>query len=438
MLGFSLLFLEASAAPIPIEQTMSERYSVSSWTSDNIPSATLLDVLRSSYGYSSNHRNIPLIANEYSLILFVSNATGTYKYSPQQNTLAAYDLTLNKEALRPRFDQSYPSDASAVVLVVWNQTLMNNAIYASAEAGLLVQNMYLTAIPYGLGTHCVALIDSNSLRTDLKLPSTMTPLLIMPIGYPTTPYSSASPDNARMTGNLPPVKNSQKSISEALTNLLYARTWNGENLSTQELSQLLWAAYGYSSTGHRTVPSAGPTYGLQIWLSNATGIYRYNPQTHSTTQTISGDRRTNIASASGGQGWAANAPAIFLIVFDSTVGWDSGVVSHEYPEVEAGCVVQQLLLEASSWGMSGNIVSQGLGEWNGAGASAIRSILGLPQSIIPLYSVPIGHEGVIPEFSLSILLTVFIIATMIAVTFSIIRPHKELSRKHFAWFGKMS
>lgn len=396
---FFCFFLEVSAVSVPIEQTMSKRCSVRDWTSDNVPETTLLDILQSAYGFSDNHRNVPLVGNDYSLTLFVANSTGTYLYSPQQNTLVVHDININKEILRTRFNQGFPSNANAIVIVVWNQAVMNNPYYASVEAGCFVQNFYLSSVSHNLGTVCVALIDSASLRTDLNLPSIMTPILVMPIGYPNTPYSSPSPDYTKMNGNLPSVEYSSQSYAEGLKNLIYVKSWSSQGLSAQEMSQLLWAAYGYSSTGHRTVPSAGPTYGLQIWLSNSTGIYQYNPQTHSVTQKVSGDKRADITGTNQGQVGAVNAPAVFLIAYDSLLGGDSGIIPHNWPIVEAGCVAQQLLVEASAWGMSGNIVSLGLEEWNGAKAASIRSIFGVQQSIIPLLLLPIGHTGLVPELS---------------------------------------
>jgi hypothetical protein len=65
---------------------------------------------------------------------------------------------------------------------------------------------------------------------------------------------------------------------------------------------------------------------------------------------------------------------------------------HEFIEVDAGAVIQQLLLEASAWNLSANIVTDGLEDWNGAGAEELRSILNLPTSLIPLYIVPIGSR----------------------------------------------
>jgi hypothetical protein len=426
-----LLLPSVSAAPIYIEQTMSFRYSVNSWTTQNIPQQQLLEVLRGAYGYWQSDRSIPQIGNDYSLVLYPVNDTGTYQYIPEQNTLVIQSLTVTKATIAAHITQSYVATANTIIIVVWNQTRMNNQYYASAEAGLLVQNAALSAITLNLGTHCVALIDSNGLRGDLGLASSMTPLLVLPLGYDTSPFSSASPDYTRMTGNLPRVQYSQMSFADSLNSLLYAQAWSDQALSTQELSQLLWAAYGYSTTGHRTVPSAVGIYPLKIYVSNATGIYAFTPELHSVTAIAQGDKRLEIASACGDETWVANAPTIFIVAYDSSLGGDGGIVPHEWIEVDAGCVVQQILLEASAWTLSGNIVSKGLENWNGAGAGTIRTILSLPSSFIPLYVVPVGHGGVIPEFSLFLILPVFMISTLIAVTLCKMQHWTRDRRKEF-------
>ena len=426
-----LVLPSVSAAPISIEQTMSLRYSVSSWTTANIPQQQLLEVLRGAYGYWQSHRSIPQIGSDYSLVLYPVNNTATYRYIPEQNTLVIQAPTVTKATIAAHITQSYVATANTIIIVVWNQTRMNNPYYASAEAGLLVQNAALSAITLTLGTHCVALIDSNGLRGDLGLASSMTPLLVLPLGYDASPYASASPDNTRMAGNLPLVQNSQMPFSDSLNSLLYARAWSSQDLSTQELSQLLWAAYGYSTTGHRTVPSAVGIYPLKIYVSNATGIYGYTPESHSMTTSVQGDRRFEIANACGGETWAANAPTIFTVAYDSSLDGDGGIVPHEWIEVDAGCVVQQILLEASARTLSGNIVSKGLETWNGAGAGTIRTILSLPSSLIPLYVVPVGHGGVIPEFSPFLILPAFMILTLIAVTLYKMQPWTTAKRREF-------
>lgn len=423
-----LLVTPALAASSSIEQTISARYSVRSWASGSISDTQLLEVLRSAYGVYGDHRSVPQVGNAYSLDLFVSNATGTYRYVPEQNTLTVHDLNVNKESLRPSFTQGYVADANALILIIWNQTRMSNQYYASAEAGLVVQNIYLVAVTLNLGTVCVGTINSNGLRSTLSLPATMTPLLVMPLGYPTSPYSPATPDYTRMTGNLPPVQISQTSFTDALNNMLYAQFWSSQSVSTQELSQLLWAAYGYCSTGHRTVPSAYSAYPMKIWFLNATATYEFMPQTHSVTLKLQGDKRLEIANALGSQN-LADAPTIFLVVYDPSLGGDGGAVSHEWPEVEAGAIAQNILLEATPWGISGNIISQGLEEWNGAGAASIRNILGLSPSLIPLCTVPVGHGGFIPEFSSPIIITAFAVTTAIATAFYLIMSRRTSKGK---------
>ena len=416
LLIFCLLVPNAYAPVVSIENTISARYSVRNWTSENISSSQLVEVLRAAYGYRGDYRSLPQVGISYSLTLFVANTTGTYRYIPEQNALTIHDISVNKETILPYFDSN--ADANAVIVIVWNKTRMDNQYYASAEAGLVTQNIYLAAVSQNLGTVCVGTINSNSLRNDLKLPSTMTPLLIMPLGYPTNPYPSTSPDYTRMTGNLPPVQISQNSFSNVLDNLRYTQTWSVKNLTTQELSQLLWAAVGYSSTGHRTVPSAYGVYPIEIWFLNATAAYKYNPQTHSVTLRLQGDKRLEISNVFGSQNWAANAPTVFIAVYDSSMGGDGGVVLHAFVEVDAGTIVQNILLEATAWDLSGNVISQGLEAWNGTGASSIRSILGMSPSLIPLYAVPVGHVEPIPEFpSALILIALMMLVSALAIAF---------------------
>jgi hypothetical protein len=402
MLNFILSISSvASTASLPLEQTVSRRQSIRSYTSENISSQQLLEVLWTAYGHINDHRTVPQIGYDYSLIIFPVNETGSYRYIPENNSLVVHDLTVNKETLRPH-DQNWPSDASFVLVVVWNQTRMSNQYFTSAEAGCLVQNVYLAAASLNLGTCCVGGVNSEELRNDLKLPSTLTPLLVMPLGYPTNPYPNASPNYDFMIGNLPPVQYSELSFEDSLKNMLFTTKWSAENLSSQKLSQLLWAAYGYTNvthktTYHRTTPSAMGIYPLVIFVSNATGVYQYTPENHSVVEIMHGDKRFDIANACSGQIWAANAPAIFLIIYNSSYNngdtGDGGTLPHEFIEVDAGAVIQQLFLEAAAWNLSANIISEGLEDWNGTGAEQLRSILGLSSSHIPLYIVPVGAQA---------------------------------------------
>jgi nitroreductase len=395
VIAFLLLFAIGLTAATPLEITISQRYSARSYTDQLVTSQQLQALLRASYGYSGSVRVLPKIGEAYSLTVFSVNSSGSYIYMPETNSVAIWDASVTKETIRPRLTQDWENNATVIVVIVWNQTKMNNQYFAYAEAGCLVQNFYLAAADLALGTCCAQTFDSEGLRSDLKLPNTMVPLLIMPTGFPLSQYPNATPDYSRMSRNLPPVQNSAKTFKDVLGNLKYAQNWSAQTLSLQEQSQLLWAAYGYSSTGHRSTPSWGGWYPLIVYVANVTGTFCYSPETHSLSEIQTGDKRSVIAAACGNQHRAADAPAIFILAYNSTVntiypepGWYDLSV-----EVDAGCVVQQILLESSALGLCSNVVTSGIGSWNGSSAQALRDNLNLTPSLVPLFVLPVGHAS---------------------------------------------
>ncbi len=391
---FSMITMQAFARSV--EQEASRRQSMRSYTSENVSRQQLLDVLWTAYGRTDGRGNVPRIGTAYSLVVFTVNETGSYKYVPESNSLVVHDLNVNKESIRP-YDTDWPSNAKEVLVIVWDETKLSNHYFACAEAGCLAQNVYLAASSLDLGTCVVGSINTGGLRSVLQLPSTQKPLFVMPLSYPTSPYAAATPKFSIMTGNLPQVQYSGSTFEDAVTNMVFAQEWSEDPLSVQELSQLLWAAYGYTSTDHRTTPSANGIYPLIVYAANATGVYRYLPESHSVTAILGSDKRLDMANTFSGQTWAADAPTLFLICYDSAYNGgftgDGGDLSHLFMEVNTGCVIQQLFLEASAWNLHANILSQGFEAWNGAGAEALRSILGLSTSVIPLYALPVGSSA---------------------------------------------
>jgi len=419
-------FVFHDTAASPLEQTVSARRSVRSFTSENVSSEQLLSVLRDAYGFMSINGSASQIGSDCCLTVFAVNATGSYEYIHESSSLVGYSLSVNKETVRSH-DEGWPSDANVVLVVVWNQTAMSNQYFASAEAGCLVQNVYLSAASLSLGTCCVGGVDSAGLSVDLQLPSAMVPLLVMPLGYPLDPYPPASPNFGLMTGNLPSVQYSTSSFEDTLANMTLAQKWSAEYLPLVELSQLLWAAYGYTnvtsgSSYHRTTPSSWDFYPLIIFVSNATGVYQYLPGNHSVSEVMQGDRRSEIANVTAGQAWVGGAPAVFLVVYDSSYNGgstgDGGAISHEFVEVDAGAVIQQVLLEASARNLAANIVSDGLEDWNGTGAGQLRSVLGLPSALIPLYVMPVGFPYVVVEFSPLVIMPLLMLVVLLAVAVS--------------------
>jgi len=371
---------------VSFEKIVSQRQSVRNYTTVDITSKQLMSVLSTAYGYVGTNRMVPRVGSDYSLAIFVVNSTACYLYNPEFNSLSLYNSSLNKATNPPFPPLSWVKDASAYLVIVWNQTRMSNEHIAFIEAGCLVQNIYLAAAYQKLGTVCIGS------GVDINLPAYLEEILTMPLGYPAYSYPpDATPAYERMNGNLPLVQINSRSLTDVLNNIHYVRAWSEQSLSAHDISQLLWAAYGYLSTDHRTTPSAEGIYPLVVYVSNSTGLYQYVAEKHSVKLVQSGDKRSEIATVCGNQLWAASAPAIFLVAYNASVQAD---YLQYYVEVDAGCVAQQILLEASATNLAANLVADGLEKWNGEGAQLLRSSLNLTPEIIALCTVAVGHPVV--------------------------------------------
>jgi len=161
-------------------------------------------------------------------------------------------------------------------------------------------------------------------------------------------------------------------------------------VTKQELSQVLWAGYGYSyfedtasspPIRHRTVPSATARYPMRIYAANSTGVYNYIPDQHTLTTIVAQDRRSSIASASGNT-WASSAPLIIVIVWD-----DSNILTVDTTYVEVGLIAQNIYLESAAWGL--------IADWGKADIDedAMRDALGLVGEtyLHPVSIITVGH-----------------------------------------------
>ncbi|GAF68485.1 unnamed protein product, partial [marine sediment metagenome] len=99
-----------------------------------------------------------------------------------------------------------------------------------------------------------------------------------------------------------------------------------------------------------------------------------------------GDHRQEIAQAS--QPFVASAPLIIISVLDiqKTIQWDdlSGEEIRWIWYYEAGASAHNVLLEATAWDLSANIVPP-------TDTAAIRSLLRLTENYLPLLVVPVGE-----------------------------------------------
>ena len=176
------------------------------------------------------------------------------------------------------------------------------------------------------------------------------------------------------------------SIEGTLLKRRSVRSYTDEDLSIEEISQLLWAAQGVTdSRGFRTAPSAGALYPLNIYITKSDGTFAYNPTSHELIKLSESDIRRPLYTAGLYQEAIADAPAVFIItaVFQRTTKkyGDRGI---QYVYIEAGHAAQNLLLQATALDLGGVTIGAFIDE-------QVSDIMALSTEETPIYIIPVGH-----------------------------------------------
>ncbi|MBW2072643.1 MAG: SagB/ThcOx family dehydrogenase, partial [Deltaproteobacteria bacterium] len=115
------------------------------------------------------------------------------------------------------------------------------------------------------------------------------------------------------------------SVEQALKARRTQRSFQSRPLALEQLSQILWAAYGVTKkiAGHylKTAPSAGALYPLDIYAvigkkgvrELIAGVYHFLPRDHRVEMVKQGDYRSEVGRLSAQQMWIAEAPLILVI-----------------------------------------------------------------------------------------------------------------------------
>ena len=179
------------------------------------------------------------------------------------------------------------------------------------------------------------------------------------------------------------------SFEEAIKNRNSCRRFKREELKINQISQLLWAAYGIRCTDtiqgiSLTVPSAGATYPMEIYLIEKRGVFRYLRESHDLEEVYAGDVRKKLARSALGQDAVEKAPVVFVIacVYRRICG-RYGERGIRYAYMEAGHIAQNILLEGVSLGLQGTPIGAFHEE-------DVKDSIRLPDDHDPLYIIPIG------------------------------------------------
>jgi len=115
-----------------------------------------------------------------------------------------------------------------------------------------------------------------------------------------------------------PQKDLEFPLMKALALRRTKRKWKDENLSVQEIANLLWAACGITSEetirskSKRTSPSARNSQTIKIYVALDKGLFRYEEKTHTLVLIKNSDIRQYI----GNQKMMKSAPVGLIYVSD--------------------------------------------------------------------------------------------------------------------------
>ena len=218
----------------------------------------------------------------------------------------------------------------------------------------------------------------------------------------TSNVSLAETENSPLTYILPsPKTEGNVSVEEALANRRSHRRFQNRELSAEQLSQILWAAYGITEPipnrpslrgGLRTTPSAGALYPLEIYVAVGNvagieaGVYKYFPQEHKIIRTIDKDIREELSAAALGQNTVRDAPVtlIYSAVFSRITDRYGERGRERYVFIELGHSAQNIYLQAETLRLGTCAV--------GAFTDGrVSELLQLPAEEEPLYLMPVGY-----------------------------------------------
>ena len=182
------------------------------------------------------------------------------------------------------------------------------------------------------------------------------------------------------------------SLEAALWARRSTRTLTRDSIALADVGQLLWSAQGVNRLdGHRTAPSAGATYPLELYVVAArvrdlpAGVYHYLPRTHELETVTTGGRLQALVDSATRQAWQADAAAAFVF---AAVYERAAQRYHDraerYVPMDAGFAAQNLYLQAAALHLGTTFA----GSFQD---TTLARVIGLPAGQRPPGVMPVGH-----------------------------------------------
>ena len=175
-------------------------------------------------------------------------------------------------------------------------------------------------------------------------------------------------------------------LETAISNRRSVRAYSDKKLNMKQIGQLLWAAQGITDKrGHRTAPSAGALYPLELYVAKDDGLYHYIPKGHRLRRITDNDLRPELQAASLSQPSVGEAAInIIICAVYNRIASKYGARGTRYTDIEVGHAAQNIHLEAVALGLA----SVPIGAF---GDNEVAKVLSLPEAETPIYIIPVGY-----------------------------------------------
>lgn len=181
-----------------------------------------------------------------------------------------------------------------------------------------------------------------------------------------------------------PSKDRGSSVMKALADRHSEREFSSKKLSSQDLSDLLWAATGINrADGKRTAASALNKQDVDVYAIMEEGAYLYDPKAHALQPVAKGDFRPMVA---GKQAFVNNAPVCLVIVSDYSKFGTFGDENARklWGAFDAGLVSQNVALFCAGCGLI--TVPRGTMD-----SASLKKVLKLSATQLPVINNPVGY-----------------------------------------------
>lgn len=135
----------------------------------------------------------------------------------------------------------------------------------------------------------------------------------------------------------------------AFNHRMTVRSYSGEKLPMQTLSNLLWAAFGINRPdGRRTAPSARNWQEIDIYVATADGVYLYDAGKNALDPVLTKD----IRAMTGTQAFVRDAPVNLVYVADYSKVDAAGPDRQVWVGADTGVIVENVYLFCASEGLA--------------------------------------------------------------------------------------